>query len=151
MLFRDYSCFFRKNINVCSSILTLNSKNLKSKRHVSIDSIIQTQSGIFKAISESTPVSYAQDFFINVHSLTGLPWWASIVLTTVLLRTFITLPLAIYQQYILAKVQFLTIEMGSIVDELKKETTLAMGKFNWTEQYARSVYNRSVSKNNIYF
>jgi hypothetical protein len=35
--------------------------------------------------------------------------------------------------------------MPEIVKELKKETAVAMKKFNWTENQARKIYNRSVS------
>lgn len=40
--------------------------------------------------------------------------------------------------------------MPAIVEELKKETAFAMKKYNWTQQQARQIYNRSVSKRNKY-
>lgn len=54
-------------------------------------------SGIFKTISESMPVKTAQDSLLWMHDYTGLPWWLVIVLTTVIIRTTITLPLSFYQ------------------------------------------------------
>lgn len=55
----------------------------------------------------------------------GAPWWGSIVLTTVALRGAVTLPLAAYQHYILAKVRtigpraafllVLTVEAGTLL------------------------------------
>lgn len=60
------------------------------QRHFSVQSSVQslvaTQAGLFKTLSESTPVEYCQDFLLQVHESTGLPWWASIVLSTVILR-----------------------------------------------------------------
>lgn len=109
-----------------------------------IESIIRTQSGIFKAISESTPVSYVQNFIVDVHSFTGLPWWASIVFTTILLRTCITFPLGIHQNLIMAKLENLKLEIPAIVEEMKKEMAIAVRKFQWTEQKAKAVFYRSV-------
>lgn len=52
----------------------------------SVQSFAASQSGIFKTISESTPVEYCQKFLLCVHDFTGLPWWASIILSTFLIR-----------------------------------------------------------------
>lgn len=52
---------------------------------------------VFLWLSESTPVGYTQDFLLFVHNSTGLPWWTTIILATVFLRTVVTLPLAVYQ------------------------------------------------------
>ncbi|KAJ9578456.1 hypothetical protein L9F63_005326 [Diploptera punctata] len=72
---------------------------------------------------------------------------ATIILTTVFVRSVITLPLAVYQNYILAKVENLQlVEMPEIVKELKRETAIAMKQFNWTEKEARMIYNRSLKK-----
>lgn len=54
-------------------------------------------SGIFKVISESAPIKVAQDFLLLVHDYTGLPWWSVIILTTIVMRTTVTLPLSLYQ------------------------------------------------------
>ena len=52
---------------------------------------------VYLWLSESTPVGCAQDLLLYVHNSTGLPWWTTIILATILLRTVITLPLAVYQ------------------------------------------------------
>lgn len=59
--------------------------------------IVQAFAGCFKTLSESTPAAYSQQLFQFVHDSTGLPWWASIILTTVAARSVVTLPLALYQ------------------------------------------------------
>ncbi|KAL6265183.1 hypothetical protein P5V15_005267 [Pogonomyrmex californicus] len=58
---------------------------------------MQFQNNIFKAISESMPVKVTQDSLLWLHDYTGLPWWLIIVLTTVIIRTTVTLPLSLYQ------------------------------------------------------
>lgn len=79
--------FYNKN-----SILCLHSPN----RSVSSISSITLPSW-FVALSNSTPVAYAQQFVISVHDVTGTPWWASIILSAVTLRLVVTLPLTAYQ------------------------------------------------------
>lgn len=155
---------FQKNVRLCSphfvfntfneskNVLSnnrINNNDLLQSRHFSlqstIESIAKTQTGIFKTLSESTPVEYAQKFLLTVHENTGLPWWATIVCCTILLRTCVTIPLAVYQHYILAKLENLKIEMPDIVKDLKQETALAIKMYNWDEKTARITFNRSVS------
>lgn len=60
--------------------------------------------GWYESLADSTPVHLTEQLLISVHQTTGLPWWASIVCTTVALRTVVTLPLGAYQAVIIAKV-----------------------------------------------
>lgn len=53
--------------------------------------------GIWKSMSESVPVEFVQETLISFHSVTNLPWWATIVLTTFIVRSAFTLPLSLYQ------------------------------------------------------
>lgn len=112
----------------------------------SVESLARNQTGLFKWLSESTPVEYAQKLLLTVHDVSGLPWWATIVCTTVLLRTCITVPLAVYQYYILAKLENLKLEMPGIAEELKKETAVAIKMYNWDERTTKAMYNRSIRK-----
>jgi mitochondrial inner membrane protein COX18 len=112
-------------------------------RHFSYE---KTVTSVWQTISNSTPVEYVQHGLLQLHDTTGLPWWATIVVSTVLMRTCITLPLAIYQNKILARVENITLEMPAIVAELKQETAYAMKKYQWTEKQARVIYNRSLKK-----
>lgn len=103
-------------------------------------------SSFFTTVSNSAPVHHFQEHLVLLHDITGLPWWATIVLSTVALRTVITLPLAIYSNKVSAKLENITVEMPAIVKELKMEAAMARKKFEWSEQQTRIVYNRSVSK-----
>nr|CAD7395628.1 unnamed protein product [Timema cristinae] len=133
-----------------STLLKYKTNDSANKRTFSdnsvIESILKTQAGWFKSLSESSSVGFAKDLVINIHETSGLPWWASIMLTTVLLRTIITLPFALYQNYILAKVENITLEMPELAKELKKETFYAIKKFNWTEKQAAAAYNRTIKR-----
>ncbi|XP_011881073.1 PREDICTED: mitochondrial inner membrane protein COX18 isoform X2 [Vollenhovia emeryi] len=125
--------------------------HVRSYSNTGIDSIPEGHvpvqfHGIFKAISESAPIKTTQDSLLMVHDYTGLPWWLIIVLTTIIMRTTVTLPLSFYQLYILAKLENLRSEMNEIVKELKKEVNYGTYKYNWSKKYAKQLYNRSVKK-----
>uniref|UniRef100_A0A1A9W7L8 Membrane insertase YidC/Oxa/ALB C-terminal domain-containing protein n=1 Tax=Glossina brevipalpis TaxID=37001 RepID=A0A1A9W7L8_9MUSC len=94
---------------------------------------------IWQSISNSTPVAYVQQSLVDIHDFTGLPWWASIVMSTILFRSIVTLPLTIYQHKITARLEKISIEMLGLVNELKKEANLAMKTFQWTEQQTRTL------------
>ncbi|KAK2506098.1 hypothetical protein MC885_008522 [Smutsia gigantea] len=59
----------------------------------------------YEALATSAPVLGTEQVLLCAHTATGLPWWGTILLTTVALRGAVTLPLAAYQHYILAKVR----------------------------------------------
>ncbi|XP_017049615.1 cytochrome c oxidase assembly protein COX18, mitochondrial [Drosophila ficusphila] len=102
--------------------------------------------GFWQTLSNSTPVAYMQDVLIKIHDYSGLPWWASIVLSTFLFRSVVTLPLTIYQHKITARIEKIALEMPAIVEELKKEAAMAKQKFKWSDQQTQIVYRRSIKK-----
>ncbi|XP_037939101.1 cytochrome c oxidase assembly protein COX18, mitochondrial [Teleopsis dalmanni] len=120
--------------------------SMQQKRYVSSTTDSSFISSIWQSLSNSVPVEYMQHTLITIHDYSGLPWWASIIMSTVVFRTAITLPLTVYQYKITARLETITHEMPPIVKELKKEAVMAMKKFNWTEQHTKIVYNRSIRK-----
>lgn len=60
--------------------------------------------GWYEQAARSAPVHLAEDFLVQVQQTTGLPWWLSIAVSTLSVRTLVTLPLAAYQMRVLAKV-----------------------------------------------
>lgn len=105
----------------------------------------ESVNGIWKSLSNSQPVSFVQDGLVQLHEISGLPWWATIVASTFILRSCVTLPLAVYQNKIMARLELIALEMPAIVKELKQEAAYAMKKYNWTENKTRAIYNSSVS------
>lgn len=103
--------------------------------------------GLWQTLSTSRPVGFMQDTLVLLHDATGLPWWASIALTTVAFRTIVTLPLTIYQQKITARIEKIALEMPAIVEELKREAAVAKQKFQWSDEQTQVVYRRSVCSN----
>ncbi|KAF7987164.1 hypothetical protein HCN44_011498 [Aphidius gifuensis] len=102
--------------------------------------------GFLKVLVDSAPVEFCQNSFIWLHSYSGLPWWATIMVTTFALRSLITLPCALYQHNILSKTALLKYDMEDIVKDLKREANFRVQQLGWTETRARHIYNRSVKK-----
>lgn len=102
--------------------------------------------GVWKTMSDSTPVHYMQEGLIQVHDFTGLPWWATIILSTFALRTIVTLPLTVYQYKIMGRLEKIGQEFPTVLDELKKETAYAVKKFGWTEKQAKIMFAHSARK-----
>lgn len=90
---RNYSSFANK----CLINNNLKCLQKDQRRNFSFESIVQTQMDWYRCLSESTAVEYTQNFIMLIHDSTGLPWWMTIILTTFFFRTFVTVPLALYQ------------------------------------------------------
>lgn len=134
---------FKRCITQSSSILRLSASSLQSQdRHQRR----QFTQNFWNSVSSSAPVNFMQESITQLHDLSGLSWWSTIIVSTFLLRGVITLPLGVYQSKILAKVEKLTEEMPAIVQELRMETRHAIQKFKWSESQARTMYNRSLKK-----
>lgn len=94
----------------------------------------------------SKPVLVTQELLQNVHDTVNLPWWATIIVSTCVLRATITLPLTVYQHYISAKYINIQPRIKQLAEELKKETQLAIKLYNWPKEKARYMYNKSLRK-----
>lgn len=133
-------------MNRLRTINNIRSHNgLLHRHHIRQFSYTESIAGAWTALSKSAPVACLQDGLIQLHDATGLPWWATIVVSTFALRTLITLPLAVYQTKNMAKFEKVaTIDLPEISKQLKQETAIAVRKFNWTEDEARQAFTASV-------
>lgn len=53
----------------------------------------------------SQAITATEHALVTLHTFTGLPWWATILSTTAVLRLTTTLPLVIHQQHVLARLE----------------------------------------------
>ncbi|KAJ8674880.1 hypothetical protein QAD02_010666 [Eretmocerus hayati] len=116
------------------------------------DSLLQTQpvpnpmiSGILDSIPDWQIVEAARKMLLQIHEVSGLPWWASIALSAILIRTTVTLPFSVLQQYNTAKLRNLEPEMKEIVKRLKMEANYACSQGE-PENKVRWRYNALVKK-----
>jgi len=80
-----------------------------------------------------------------VHIYTGMPWWASLAVTTAALRTVLTLPLMAYSMNNRAKLERLQPEIGNMSKELMTEVMTAQEMYGWDSRTARSQFRINVS------
>ena len=91
------------------------------------------------------PIKCAQQVLETVHDTTGLPWWASIMLSTFIMRTLVTFPLAVYAQYNAARVNNLKVQVAETAKELKAEVDVAAQRYQWNEKVAKYQFHLNVS------
>lgn len=135
--------------NILSVSCNLNCTDTVKKRQLSLawlDSLAVTQAGWFKALAQSRLVEGLMGGLQAIHDSLHIPWWMSIIISTIMLRGIITFPLAVYQNYIFARIENLKPEMDTLIKELKKETAVAIRKFGWDEVHARRMFNRSAKR-----
>ena len=65
-----------------------------------------------------------QDVLTGFHDFTGLPWWATIISTTIFFRLAITLPLAREQAITLARTELIQPTINEILEALKHNITI---------------------------
>lgn len=108
-------------------------KGLNAGRNWHLERVFPLCSGMKSTQSRSmsndnfytSPVIVAmQDVLLSVNSFTGLPWWATIMSTTLLLRLLITLPLARQQAVTVSKIELLQPTINEIVEALKHNITI---------------------------
>ncbi|XP_007495722.2 cytochrome c oxidase assembly protein COX18, mitochondrial [Monodelphis domestica] len=96
--------------------------------------------GWYETLAASAPAHWAEAMFLGAQGATGLPWWASIVVTTAALRSAVTLPLAVYQHYILAKVENLQPEIKIIAKNLNYDIAFRAKQLGWSKRVTRLTY-----------
>ncbi|PVU98166.1 hypothetical protein BB561_000082 [Smittium simulii] len=74
----------------------------------------------------------------------GCSWWVSIVLSTVILRSFVTLPVAVYQQRTLKKVMSLKPLVTSWARSIQQFTRIETIRLRLNEKQAKKLYKKQV-------
>lgn len=101
---------------------------------------------IYIDISHSTTVSYFQSAHIAFHDVTGLPWWATIIVYTIGLR-LTTFPLALYGQVMRGKIEnIFRNEMPKMEKELQAIVATKSKHRNLNAAQASMMYRREFKK-----
>eukprot|EP00092_Neocalanus_flemingeri_P009418 GFUD01010132.1.p1 GENE.GFUD01010132.1~~GFUD01010132.1.p1 ORF type:complete len:348 (-),score=86.68 GFUD01010132.1:718-1761(-) len=89
------------------------------------------------------PVHFMEDTLAHVHDTTGLPWWATVMLSTGVLRLLLTMPAHITQQKVMAKRFLMSEEMKTdILPSLQSAVDRQVKVNKWAEKKARASYQR---------
>ncbi|XP_073676972.1 cytochrome c oxidase assembly protein COX18, mitochondrial [Garra rufa] len=102
--------------------------------------------GWYESVADSTPVCLTEQLLVSAQQMTGLPWWASIICTTLALRTAITLPLGIYQAIITGKVEALQKEIAVLAQQLRFEISVKAKETGWSEKTCRFQFKKNLKR-----
>lgn len=106
----------------------------------------ESVAGIYSEISGSQLVHLCQQNLHFFHDTSGLSWCGTIIVTTVLLRTLITFPLAVYTNKIRARLELISQELPELNEELKGEVARAIHMYKLNDRQAQLLYRRSLKK-----
>ncbi|CAK9796352.1 Cytochrome c oxidase assembly protein COX18, mitochondrial [Anthophora quadrimaculata] len=101
-----------------------NVRQYSNSAPVIITEAVKYNSGIFQMLSESICVAWITDALRLVHYEVGLPWWATIIFSTIIARTLIHLPLTILDHHTRAKRENLQPELKQIAERIKMEVRM---------------------------
>jgi len=87
---------------------------------------ISTFDSIVMKVSSSPAVHFIEDGLAAVHDSVGLPWWATIVLSTAVARTFIFLPAHITQQKVATKRMIIAKEMSTEIIPAMEQASMKL-------------------------
>ncbi|KAM8733061.1 cytochrome c oxidase assembly protein COX18, mitochondrial isoform 1-T1 [Acanthopagrus schlegelii] len=104
------------------------------------------EAGWYNNLSDSAPVHLCEHFLVSMQQVNGLPWWLSIIMSTLCVRTLITLPLAAYQMVIIAKVEALQVEISGLAKRLRYEVSVCARERGWTEKQSRFQFQKNLRR-----
>uniref|UniRef100_A0A3B4ENH5 Mitochondrial inner membrane protein COX18-like n=1 Tax=Pundamilia nyererei TaxID=303518 RepID=A0A3B4ENH5_9CICH len=103
-------------------------------------------SGWYSSLADSTPVHLCEQLLVSVQEASGLPWWFSICVATLSVRTLVTLPLAAYQLVVISKVEALQAEISELAKRLRYEVSVTARERSWTERESRFQFKKNLRR-----
>ncbi|XP_073494086.1 cytochrome c oxidase assembly protein COX18, mitochondrial isoform X1 [Phyllobates terribilis] len=107
---------------------------------------VNSDYGVFAKMADSAPVHLAENVLMSIQEVTGLPWWVTIMCTTIVLRTAVTLPLSVYQMHILGKVEKLQPEIKNLAKELQYEVAVYGKQQGWSDKVAKFHFRKNMKR-----
>jgi len=108
---------------------------------------MSTVESLYSKLISLPAVHYVEDTLASVHDTMGLPWWATIMLSTGLMRLLLTLPAHITQQKVMAKRYVMTEELNKeLLPALEKASNRHVVLNRWSKKKATDNYRRVASQ-----
>eukprot|EP00042_Codosiga_hollandica_P052162 m.657643 g.657643 ORF g.657643 m.657643 type:complete len:339 (-) comp58437_c0_seq2:22-1038(-) len=89
-------------------------------------------------------VAAVEETLVATQTLTGLPWYGAVASVTVLLRAGISLPLSVYQQHVIARLELLKPELKVWTDAIKYNVAVRCRRENKTLEEAQKVLGKEL-------
>ncbi|KAG7454018.1 mitochondrial inner membrane protein COX18 [Solea senegalensis] len=100
----------------------------------------------YDSLADSALVHLCENFMVSMQQVSGLPWWLSIVVATLSVRSLVTLPLAAYQLVIISKVEALQAEIADVAKRLRYEVSVRARERSWTDKQSRVQFQRNLRR-----
>ncbi|KAL7313245.1 hypothetical protein PS15m_007012 [Mucor circinelloides] len=152
---KSLPCFIQTSVlHQCKRTIPLSLTNDKRKHTVWSTAAITSTVTINDTTTDTAlPAILAanESILYGIHNA-GMPWWATIVASTLLLRTTMTLPIAIYQQRAMGKMINLAPMIQSWAETLKVQVAKESKQHGWPYQkYQQELQKQYKQKvNHIY-
>ncbi|CAL8357806.1 unnamed protein product [Merluccius merluccius] len=117
-----------------------------ARRHASGGGGGNAYSGLYGSVADSSLVHLTEQLLVSTQGATGLPWWASIMCTTLALRTVVTLPLGAYQMVVIGKVEALQSEIAELAKRLRYEVSVRAQERGWQERHCRYQFKKNLRR-----
>uniref|UniRef100_A0A8D2IT81 Cytochrome c oxidase assembly factor COX18 n=1 Tax=Varanus komodoensis TaxID=61221 RepID=A0A8D2IT81_VARKO len=102
--------------------------------------------GWYETLSSSVPALWMESGLVALQAASGLPWWATVIAASAVLRTGLTLPLAAQQGRVLAKLENLQPEIQSLAKRLRYEVSICAKQQEWSEKSARFYFKKNLKR-----
>ncbi|XP_030835389.1 cytochrome c oxidase assembly protein COX18, mitochondrial-like [Strongylocentrotus purpuratus] len=100
-----------------------------------------------------TPTEKCYELLEYIHDNAGLPWWLTILATTILLRGVVVFPFAVWQQKILARIENAQPMINAYVEQIKQKLALHAKEEGWSQRHMAKVFSNEVRMlvSNVHF
>ncbi|XP_070544946.1 cytochrome c oxidase assembly protein COX18, mitochondrial-like [Ptychodera flava] len=93
----------------------------------------------------------AYEFVDYIHLSSNLPWWLTIIASTVAMRTLLHLPLGIMTQRVRAKMENIQPKINGHVEVLRQNLEIEAKEKKWRESYKAKEYEKGVRQIVAYY
>ena len=91
-----------------------------------------------------TPTEKCYDLMEYIHDSVGLPWWLTILATTILFKGMIVFPFAVWQQMILARIENAQPLINAYVEQIKQQLAIIAKDERWSRRKMGKVFGQEV-------
>nr|XP_054773858.1 cytochrome c oxidase assembly protein COX18, mitochondrial-like [Lytechinus pictus] len=91
-----------------------------------------------------TPTEKCYELLEYIHDNAGLPWWLTILATTILLRGVVVFPFAVWQQMIFARIENAQPMINAYVEQIKQQLAILAKEKGWSQRHMAKVFTTEV-------
>ena len=93
---------------------------------------------------DSPPLYFTQQCLETIHAFSHAPWWVVILGGTAVLRALVTLPLAVHQNKLVAKIELLQPTVKMMTESLRHRVTIECRRAGMSAEEAEKRFKKQV-------